>query len=185
MEFSGSTTAPKASAHPQNIPLGIMDLTEYEEFDVELETGDCLLSYTDALIESRDADGEMLGEAGVLRIMRLLGDVRTAKVDRDTAERSWRPLSRESVRRRRDGARRARQRAPAALLHQRKVGGLESFLRHRDSRDQPPRRTSAGSRFQPAKYRWRDYSGPGAPLARQQGIVTLLSMRLPRISRCS
>jgi hypothetical protein len=42
---------------------------------VQLEAGDCLLSYTDALIESCDADGEMLGEAGLLRIMRLLGDV--------------------------------------------------------------------------------------------------------------
>src|SRR5271168_5054790 len=58
-----------------NMPLGIMDLAEYEEFDVELEPGDCLLSYTDALMESRDADGEMLGEAGVLRILSLLGDV--------------------------------------------------------------------------------------------------------------
>jgi phosphoserine phosphatase RsbU/P len=60
---------------PNNIPLGIIGLTEYEQFDVELKTGDCVLSYTDALIESRDADGEMLGEAGLLRIMRLVGDV--------------------------------------------------------------------------------------------------------------
>jgi phosphoserine phosphatase RsbU/P len=58
-----------------NMPLGILDMTEYEQFDVELESGDCILSYTDALIESRDADGEMLGESGLLRIMRLLGDV--------------------------------------------------------------------------------------------------------------
>jgi phosphoserine phosphatase RsbU/P len=65
---------------PQNIPLGIMDVTEYEEFDVELETGDCLLSYTDALIESRDADGEMLGENGVLRLLRLLGDFEPEKL---------------------------------------------------------------------------------------------------------
>lgn len=65
---------------PQNIPLGIMDLTEYEEFDLELGSGDCLLSYTDALIESRDADGEMLGEAGVLRLLRLLGDVEPQKL---------------------------------------------------------------------------------------------------------
>ncbi len=42
---------------------------------MELESGDCVLTYTDALIESRDADGEMLGEGGLLRIMRLLGDV--------------------------------------------------------------------------------------------------------------
>ncbi|HET6145854.1 MAG TPA: PP2C family protein-serine/threonine phosphatase [Candidatus Acidoferrales bacterium] len=58
-----------------NIPLGILAVTEYDQFDVELEHGDCLLAYTDALIESRDADGEMLGETGLLRIMRHIGDV--------------------------------------------------------------------------------------------------------------
>jgi phosphoserine phosphatase RsbU/P len=65
---------------PQNIPLGIIDLTEYEELDVELEPGDCFMKYTDALIESRDADGEMLGEAGVLRLLNLLGEVDPDKV---------------------------------------------------------------------------------------------------------
>jgi sigma-B regulation protein RsbU (phosphoserine phosphatase) len=60
---------------PRNMPLGIFDLTEYDQFDIELESGDCLLSYTDALIESRDADGEMLGEDGLLRITRLLGNL--------------------------------------------------------------------------------------------------------------
>jgi phosphoserine phosphatase RsbU/P len=62
-------------ATPSNIPLGMLDVSEYEQFDVELEPGDCVVSYTDALIESRDADGRDLGEAGVLRIMRHLGDV--------------------------------------------------------------------------------------------------------------
>jgi serine phosphatase RsbU (regulator of sigma subunit) len=66
---------PAKDEAPNNIPLGIVDMTNYEQFDVELKTGDCVLSYTDALIESRDADGEMLGEAGLLRIMRLIGDV--------------------------------------------------------------------------------------------------------------
>ena len=56
----------------QNIPLGLLDLTEYEDFDVELAPGDGVLSYTDALIESRDTDGEMLGEEGVLRILNSL-----------------------------------------------------------------------------------------------------------------
>jgi len=55
--------------------LGILNVTEYEQFDVELELGDCVVSYTDALSESSDRDNEMLGEAGLLRIMRLLGDV--------------------------------------------------------------------------------------------------------------
>jgi phosphoserine phosphatase RsbU/P len=66
------SSAPSA---PSNLPLGILAGSEYEQFDVQLEAGDCLLSYTDALIESCDADGEMLGEAGLLRIMRHLGNV--------------------------------------------------------------------------------------------------------------
>ncbi len=59
---------------PRNIPLGLLDLSEYQQFDIELAPGDCVLSYTDALIESNDADGEMLGENGVLRVVRLLGE---------------------------------------------------------------------------------------------------------------
>jgi serine phosphatase RsbU (regulator of sigma subunit) len=55
-----------------NTPIGMLALAEYEQFDVELEPGDCLICYTDALIESNDADGEMLGEAGLLKIVRLL-----------------------------------------------------------------------------------------------------------------
>jgi serine phosphatase RsbU (regulator of sigma subunit) len=65
---------PSSSATPRNLPLGILSITEYEQFDIELEPGDCLLSYTDALIESCDADGQMLGEAGLLRITSLLGN---------------------------------------------------------------------------------------------------------------
>jgi phosphoserine phosphatase RsbU/P len=65
---------------PCNLPLGLLSISEYEHFDVELEPGDCVLSYTDALIESNDAGGEMLGEAGVLRIARLLGDVSPEKL---------------------------------------------------------------------------------------------------------
>jgi hypothetical protein len=72
--FLGSDPTNEAPT-ANNMPLGIIDLTEYEQFDVELESGDCILSYTDALIESRDADGEMLGEPGLLRIIEHLGDV--------------------------------------------------------------------------------------------------------------
>ncbi len=60
---------------PRNIPLGIFQITDYEQLDVELDPGDCMLVYTDALSESCDADGEMLGEEGLLRIANLLGDV--------------------------------------------------------------------------------------------------------------
>ncbi len=67
-------------ATPSNIPLGLFDAAEYEQFDIELQPGDCLLSFTDALIESRDADGEMLGEEGLLRVVRVLGDVDPQKL---------------------------------------------------------------------------------------------------------
>jgi serine phosphatase RsbU (regulator of sigma subunit) len=72
--FLGTNTAPLRAA-PSNIPLGLFEAAEYEQFDVELESGDCLLSYTDALIEARVGDGEMLREDGVLDIVRALSDV--------------------------------------------------------------------------------------------------------------
>jgi phosphoserine phosphatase RsbU/P len=66
--------------HPEkkglsNIPLGMFHIADYEQFDVELERGDSLIIYTDALMESCDANGEMLGEDGLLRIANLLGQI--------------------------------------------------------------------------------------------------------------
>ena len=45
------------SSEPGNVPLGILDLTEYDQFDVKLKVGDLVLCYTDSLIEARDANG--------------------------------------------------------------------------------------------------------------------------------
>ena len=56
--------------------------------DIELEPGDRVLSYTDALIESNDAKGEALGENGVLRILRLSGDL----APQTLIENCWRRL---------------------------------------------------------------------------------------------
>jgi sigma-B regulation protein RsbU (phosphoserine phosphatase) len=90
-----------AGKTPSNIPLGLIDLSEYEQFDVELESGDCVLSYTDALIESNDASGEMLGEDGVLRIVRLLGEAEPQKLTEtllaEIAERYPENLSADDV----------------------------------------------------------------------------------------
>jgi serine phosphatase RsbU (regulator of sigma subunit) len=91
----------KAGTTPCNIPLGLLEMSEYEQFDVELEPGDCVLSYTDALMESNDANGEMLGEHGVLRIARLLGDLAPEKLIeallREIAERYPENLSEDDV----------------------------------------------------------------------------------------
>jgi phosphoserine phosphatase RsbU/P len=70
----GDQEAEKRRAGPTNLPLGLLEISEYDQFDIELEPGDCVLSYTDALMESNDASGAMLGENGVLRILRLVGD---------------------------------------------------------------------------------------------------------------
>jgi phosphoserine phosphatase RsbU/P len=72
--FMGQQDNPERKG-PCNIPFGIFQLADYEHLDIELDPGDCLLSYTDALIESCDSDGEMLGEEGLLRIVNLLGDI--------------------------------------------------------------------------------------------------------------
>jgi serine phosphatase RsbU (regulator of sigma subunit) len=59
---------------PRNLPLGILSISDYDQLDAELQPGDCVVTYSDALIESQDADGEMLGEDGLLRIVRLMGE---------------------------------------------------------------------------------------------------------------
>lgn len=55
-----------------NIPLGIEGSMEYQAFDVNLRTDDLVLCYTDSLIESRDAEGELLGVDGLFRIVQSL-----------------------------------------------------------------------------------------------------------------
>ena len=57
---------------PKNIPLGILDLTDYDLFDARLEVGDLVLCYTDSLVESADGKGGMLGQDGLLEIVREL-----------------------------------------------------------------------------------------------------------------
>lgn len=62
---------PNAAA-PANLPLGIVDLTAYEQFSLRLRTGDLILCYTDSLIEAKDPAGEWIGPNGLLEIVRTL-----------------------------------------------------------------------------------------------------------------
>lgn len=48
-----------------NMPLGLDDETRYAQFSVELGVGDLVALYTDALIESADPSGALLGEEGL------------------------------------------------------------------------------------------------------------------------
>jgi phosphoserine phosphatase RsbU/P len=51
-----------------NVPLGIADLVEYEQFEVTLAPGDRVICYTDSLPEARLADGRLLGMQALLAI---------------------------------------------------------------------------------------------------------------------
>ncbi len=55
-----------------NVPLGIMSLGEYEQFDVRLGLDDLVLCYTDSLVEARLPHGQEVGQAGLLDIVRTL-----------------------------------------------------------------------------------------------------------------
>lgn len=56
---------------PANIPLGISTST-YDQIGVKLVQGDLVVLYTDSLIEAKGADGKLLGQEGLLRIVRAL-----------------------------------------------------------------------------------------------------------------
>lgn len=53
-----------------NVPMGIIEPTAYAQFGVSLARGDLVLLYTDSLIEARGTDGKMLGESGLLEMVR-------------------------------------------------------------------------------------------------------------------
>jgi len=52
-----------------NLPLGILDPIDYAQFAVDLEPGDVVLLYTDAITECQDVAGNLLGESGLLQLL--------------------------------------------------------------------------------------------------------------------
>ncbi|MCA9626374.1 MAG: serine/threonine-protein phosphatase [Myxococcales bacterium] len=56
-----------------NLPLGIIEPTEYRQFTVQLGLGDVLMLYTDSLIESADSSGRQVGPQGLLELARSIG----------------------------------------------------------------------------------------------------------------
>ena len=56
-----------------NLPLGIIEPTDYRQFAVKLDKDDLVLIYTDALIEAMNAQHQPLGEQGLLDLARQVG----------------------------------------------------------------------------------------------------------------
>lgn len=67
---------------PSNLPLGVIDESSYEQIAVRVRVGDMVVVYTDSLVEARLPDGSMLGEAGLLDILRTLDTSKPAQLAR-------------------------------------------------------------------------------------------------------
>ena len=55
-------------ARVANLPLGIIEPTEYRQFAAKLALGDVVIIYTDAMTEARNPAREMLDERGLLEL---------------------------------------------------------------------------------------------------------------------
>ena len=62
------------SSQITDTPLGVVEAAEYREFTLPLQTGDMVLCYSDAIIESETPAGSMLGTKGLLEILAGLVD---------------------------------------------------------------------------------------------------------------
>jgi phosphoserine phosphatase RsbU/P len=63
-----------------NLPLGILDPIEYEQFAIDFEPGDLVLLCTDAIVECEDSEGKLLGEEGLRELVTSLGSNDIAEV---------------------------------------------------------------------------------------------------------
>ena len=54
---------------PSDLPLGLFEHGTYAELQLKLDVGDLVLFYTDALIESRGSNGDLLGSNAFLEIV--------------------------------------------------------------------------------------------------------------------
>ncbi|MCC5785268.1 MAG: serine/threonine-protein phosphatase [Phycisphaerales bacterium] len=52
----------------RNLPLGVVEPTDYEQFALRLDVGDLVVVYTDSILEAAPPGGEQLGEHGLLKL---------------------------------------------------------------------------------------------------------------------
>ncbi|MEM7624705.1 MAG: PP2C family protein-serine/threonine phosphatase [Planctomycetota bacterium] len=61
---------PNLEKKVSNLPLGVVEGSGYVGRELTLDLGDMVVGYTDCLTEARSGSGKMLGEEGLLEIMR-------------------------------------------------------------------------------------------------------------------
>ena len=67
-----TTTSPAPPGPISDLPLGILDATQYGLDRITLDASDMVLLYTDSIPEAENAAGEVLGESGLLDLVRRL-----------------------------------------------------------------------------------------------------------------
>lgn len=65
-------TMPEQVSRVRNLPLGVIEPTDYQQFAVSLSEGDLVLLYTDSLIEAANPAGARLGLDALLGILERL-----------------------------------------------------------------------------------------------------------------
>jgi len=71
-ETAGVLSDPTPVIGIRNLPLGVIDSTDYLQLAYKLDPGDCVLMYTDAYSESMRPGGGMIGAGGFLDLLREL-----------------------------------------------------------------------------------------------------------------
>lgn len=80
-------SATRPSRGPTNLPLGIIAETTYPTTSIHLRPDDLVLFYTDSLIEAKNADGSLLGHAGLRRVLAEVDPTRPEVFVRELLER--------------------------------------------------------------------------------------------------
>lgn len=79
-------TIPNRLAEAVNLPLGIIEPTDYYQFAVQLQKGDLVLIYSDGLIEARNDKNKLLGREGFLDLLRRIDAAHTQTVCRSVLD---------------------------------------------------------------------------------------------------
>ena len=69
----GSERCPLHRSMVTGIPLGLQTDFDYDELNVSVVPGDCLVAFTDGAIEIGDVNGELLGTDGLVKILNEVG----------------------------------------------------------------------------------------------------------------
>jgi phosphoserine phosphatase RsbU/P len=71
LAFRGSDAVERIES--AGLPFGLMEDADYDEVEAQFHEGDCLLFFSDGGVEVHNAQDELLGTDGLIRILRRLG----------------------------------------------------------------------------------------------------------------